>query len=489
MRLRILGLIAGFLGLVSALSAQGNKVLVVLEDEADKSKYSQLWAGLSDRGFQLSYQTPKATGLSLFQHGVPAYTHLLLLPTKSKGLGPNLTPNLIVEFVNAGSNVLLTLSSETGVPSAIASLLLELDIALPPDRNSVVVDHFNYDAKSAGEGHDTLLLSSTKAKAGLKDYFSFPSGLLALPHPVGQVLGPASPLLSSIVKAPSTAYTHDSKSDSTTESIDDVFATGNQITLVSAFQARNSARFTVLGSAEALEDKWFDASVQLPSSSSNAKATAEKTSNKAFAAALTAWTFKETGVLKVESVNHRLAADTPKDSTSKAVTGHSFLNLEENPSIYRIKNNVHYTIALSEWSHNSWQPFQPATSDAVQLEFSMLSPFHRLNLSPSTTQSTANSTLLEADFTLPDQHGIFNFLVEYRRPFLTNIEEKRSVTVRHFAHDEWPRSFAISGAYPWIGGVWITIGAWVVFVALWLYSAPAKPRGELKVQGGKGGGR
>lgn len=123
-----------------------------------------------------------------------------------------------------------------------------------------------------------------------------------------------------------------------------------------------------------------------------------------------------------------------------------------------------------------FEPYTPPSDDEVQLEFSMLSPFHRLTLSP-TSQST-NATTFSTSFTLPDQHGIFNFLVNYKRPFLSNINEKRTVTVRHFAHDEWPRSFVISGAYPWITGIGVTVAGWVAFVAVWLYSAPAQVKGS-----------
>lgn len=102
----------------------------------------------------------------------------------------------------------------------------------------------------------------------------------------------------------------------------------------------------------------------------------------------------------------------------------------------------------------------------------MLSPFQRLPLSPSTV--TSNSTIYTTTFTTPDQHGIFAFKVNYKRPWLTSIDEKRQVTVRHFAHDEWPRSWAISGAWPWITGLWSVIGGFLAFVALWLYSEPPK---------------
>jgi len=108
----------------------------------------------------------------------------------------------------------------------------------------------------------------------------------------------------------------------------------------------------------------------------------------------------------------------------------------------------------------------------------MLSPFHRLNLEPVGT--TATSTIYSTTFTLPDQHGIFNFRVNYKRPFLTNVDEKHQVTVRHFAHDEWPRSWAISGAWTWIAGIWVTVAGWLAFVVVWLFSEPVRGKGGVK---------
>jgi oligosaccharyltransferase complex subunit beta len=114
----------------------------------------------------------------------------------------------------------------------------------------------------------------------------------------------------------------------------------------------------------------------------------------------------------------------------------------------------------------------PPPGDKVQLEFSMLSPFHRLDLTP--ISQTANSSIFGVSFKTPDQHGIFNFRVKYNRPFLTNVDEKRQVTVRHFAHNEWLRSWQISGAWVWIGGIWVTVIGWIAFVAIWLWSAPTE---------------
>ena len=120
--------------------------------------------------------------------------------------------------------------------------------------------------------------------------------------------------------------------------------------------------------------------------------------------------------------------------------------------------------------------------DELQLEFSMLSPFHRLALTEDVAQSTPDAAVFVSSFKLPDQHGIFNFKVDYQRPFFNNVEAKNTVSVRHMAHDEWPRSYVISGAWPWIAGIGATVTGWIAFCALWMYSAPTGVKSTKKTQ-------
>lgn len=246
--------------------------------------------------------------------------------TTSAGYGPNLTPKNLLDFTNAGGNILLALSSDVATPAAISSLLLEFDIALPADRTTEVVDHFHYDTKSSADNHNVLLVSRpTPLRADVVNFFGG-NGLVAVPKAVGQALGSGSPLIAPILKAPETAYIYNPKEEADAEL--DVFATGSQISLVSALQARNSARFTVLGSLEALQDKWFDATVQTPGGKET------KTVNKQFARQLTEWAFKEVGVLKAGRVEHHRILDA-----SKPVTNTTQVGLPE-PEIYRIKTDV-----------------------------------------------------------------------------------------------------------------------------------------------------
>jgi len=99
---------------------------------------------------------------------------------------------------------------------------------------------------------------------------------------------------------------------------------------VSSMQARNSARFTVFGSAEALENKWFDANVKATGGTDG------KTANREFAKQVTAWTFKEIGVLKVGNVQHHLSSISEGAAGNDSVAQLGYLN----PTIYRVKNDV-----------------------------------------------------------------------------------------------------------------------------------------------------
>jgi oligosaccharyltransferase complex subunit beta len=232
-----------------------------------------------------------------------------------------LTPKILLDFINAGGNILLTLSSSTPTPSALVSLLLELDIHLPTDRNALVVDHFNYDTISAADKHDVLLVPRPDSiRPDVKNFFGGKGDeMIAFPRGVGQILGNTSPLLTPILRAPRTAYSYNPKDE--VEGVEDPFAVGQQLSLITTLQARNSARFTVIGAAEMFENTWFDGKVK----HSNGKDA--KTVNQAFAKEVTGWTFNEIGVLQVGMIEHFLSEDGVKSNIT-------------NPKIYRVKNDV-----------------------------------------------------------------------------------------------------------------------------------------------------
>jgi oligosaccharyltransferase complex subunit beta len=162
------------------------------------------------------------------------------------------------------------------------------------------------------------------ARSGVNNYFAG-EGLIAVPRAVGQTLGNESPLIAPVLRAPSTAYSYNPKDEA--DIVEDPFAAGTQLNLVSAMQAHNSARLTVVGSAELLQNAWFAEKVTHLGKE-------VKTENRDFAEKLSSWTFKETGVLKVGKLTHWLDEGvSKKQNTSTAVP-------ENNPTIYRIKSDV-----------------------------------------------------------------------------------------------------------------------------------------------------
>lgn len=217
---------------------------------------------------------------------------------------------------------MVTLSSGTTASTALVSLLAELDIQLPADRTGLVVDHFNYDAAAAADSHDVVLVPPpTSLRPDVKNIFGSAAPadqVIAFPRGVGATLG-AGELLTPILRAPSTAYSYNPKEQA--EAVDDLFAAGAQLSLVSAVQARNSARFTLVGSAEMFADKWFDAQVQKAGSAKSVK-----TFNREFAKRVAGWTFHEVGVLRVNWIEHHLNEVGAAN--------------QSNPKIYRIKNDV-----------------------------------------------------------------------------------------------------------------------------------------------------
>ncbi|KKA27584.1 hypothetical protein TD95_001435 [Thielaviopsis punctulata] len=440
-----------FAAIANAASATGSRTLVLVDEDGQKAEFSTFLGDLKSRGFDLTFSTAKAPSLKLFDLGERNYDHIVLLPSKLNNLGSNLTPATLLNFVNADGNILIALSATHPVPGSLALLLAELDISLPADRQTTVVDHFSYDAATAATAHDVLVLPAPQPlRPDVQPYFSpaadqqHQDHVLVFPHGTAHVLG-QSPLLAPILRAPDSAYLYAPKTQAAGVAPDDIFATGRQLALVSALQARNSARVTIVGASEMLADKWIES-----------EAAGKKVWNREFAKRVAGWTFKEIGVLRVNEVEHHLNEGVGNVS---------------NPGIYRVKNEVSYSISLSEYKWDQWTPFNVPAADALQLEFSMLSPFHRLALSP--TAQSASATVYAANFTVPDQHGIFNFLVNYKRPFMSNVEEKVTVSVRHMAHDEWPRSYEISGAWPWMAGIWVTVAGFVGFSAVWMYSKPA----------------
>ncbi|KAK9316099.1 Dolichyl-diphosphooligosaccharide--protein glycosyltransferase subunit WBP1 [Lipomyces starkeyi] len=432
--IRILGFpLLALVSLAFALSTTGPKLLVVLDASINTEDYSIFFDDLKGRDFALDFRSANDPHLSLFNYGERAYDHVILtLPPTQKALGPNLLAKPLLEFMTNGGNVLVLLNPNEHALSSVREFARELDIHLP-FRDTKLVDHFHFDTVASPNLHDRLILdpetslvepSILQVATNKKIVYSGSAFALGNNH-----------LLFPILRASDTAYVYDPAEELLAS--DSPFVSGTQAYLVAGIQARNNARAVIVASSSML---------------SNDAINAADSANRELAAGITKWTFQESGVIKLASVTHKLANTA-----------------EENPQIYRVKQNITYEAEISEWTGDKWVPF---AADDVQLEFTMLDPYYRLTLTP--VGANGDSELYATTFQAPDQHGMFTFHLNYKRTGLSYVEDKRTVTLRHFGHNEFLRSFEIPNAYPYITSVVVVVVAWVLFTVLWVFSGPEK---------------
>merc|ERR1711974_452574 len=185
-------------------------------------------------------------------------------------------------------------------------------------------DHLNYDAKD--EGKHTLVVAS--ANNLIKSTKMTGGGTAPLLYRgVGLLTDPANPLVLEVLTASSTAYSHNPDLPLT----EYPHAVGKQTVLVAGLQARNNARVIFSGSLDFFSDEFFMAEVE-----TGGKKVAS--GNAALAKALTDWCFKQSGVLKVESISHHKEGETSP------------------PAHYTIKDEASTPLWSRSWSRGSGWP-------------------------------------------------------------------------------------------------------------------------------------
>lgn len=143
--------------------------------------------------------------------------------------------------------------------------------------------------------------------------------------------------------------------------------------LISSLQSTKNTRMSWISSTSFLSD----------SSLSN-------DCNKHSALDLINWTFQQKGVVNVTNMKHH---KTGENTTLEYV--------------YNDESN--FEIHLSD-QHN-----RPFITDTLQLEFTMLDPHIRAHLPPSHVSDDGTSMVYKLTFRVPDRHGIFKFVVDWKR--------------------------------------------------------------------------
>lgn len=231
---------------------------------------------------------------------------------------------------------------------------------------------------------------------------------------------------------------------------------GAQTVLVSAIQGRNNARVVVSGSLELFSNNFFGADIAGSSSG-----------NRLFAQAISKWGFRESGVLRFRDITHHKKDGTPpdvilheKERPDLPVTLYPDPEITRNSLVYRIKDEIVYSMVVEEFVDGQWKAFK---ADDMQMEFVMLDAYVRKTM-------TANDDgKFSCLFTAPDSYGVFKFRVLYRRMGYSVLHAETQVSIRPFKHNEYERF--IFSAYPYYTSAFSATVALFVFSIFFLFSS------------------
>ncbi|XP_021896719.1 dolichyl-diphosphooligosaccharide--protein glycosyltransferase 48 kDa subunit-like [Carica papaya] len=405
------------------------RILVLVDDFALKSSHSLYFKSLQSRGFELDFKLADDPKISLQRYGQYFYDGLILFCPTIERFGGSIDLAAIFDFVDTGHDLII--AADANASDLIRELATEFGVDFDEDPAAMVIDHTGY-AVSDTEGDHTLIAGDDfiKSEAILgSEKIEAP----VLFQGIGHSLNPVNSLALKVLSASPSAYSANPNSKlSNPPSL-----IGSNIALVSVVQARNNARTVVTGSLSMFSNRFFQSGVQKAGSSTKH----EKSSNEQFLTELSKWVFHERGHLKAVNVRHHKVGEVNE------------------PSMYRINDDLEYLVEIHEWSGKSWEPY---VADDVQVQFYMMSPYVLKTL------STDKKGLYSTTFKVPDVYGVFQFKVEYQRLGYTSLSLSKQIPVRPYRHDEYERF--IPAAYPYYGAAFSMMAGFFILTVVHLYN-------------------
>ncbi|KAL3621216.1 Dolichyl-diphosphooligosaccharide--protein glycosyltransferase 48 kDa subunit [Castilleja foliolosa] len=405
------------------------RVLVLLDDFAIKSSHSIFFKSLETRGFDLDFKLADDPKLALQRYGQYLYDAVIVFAPTIDRFGGSIDAGSLLEFVDSGHDLIL--AADASASELIREIAVDCGVDFDEDSAALVIDHTSY-AVSETEGDHTLIASDDFIQSEVI------LGSKKIEAPVlfkgiGHTINSANNLVLKVLSASPAAYSANPKSKLSTPPT----LTGTGVSLVSVVQARNNARILISGSLSMFSNRFFLSGVQKAGTTTKH----EKSGNEQFLNELSKWIFHERGHLKAVNVQHHKVGE------------------KEEPSMYRIKDDLDYSVEVYEWSGRSWEPY---VADDLQIQFYMMSPY------VLKTMSTDQKGLYYTSFKVPDVYGVFQFKVEYQRLGYTSLSLSKQIPVRPFRHNEYERF--IPAAYPYYGSSFSMMAGFFVFTMVYLYT-------------------
>ncbi|PON31848.1 Dolichyl-diphosphooligosaccharide--protein glycosyltransferase 48 kDa subunit [Parasponia andersonii] len=405
------------------------RLLVLLDDFSLKSTHSIFFQSLKSRGFDLDFKLADDPKLSLQRYGQYLYDGLILFSPTTESFGGSLNLGAVLDFVDSGHDLIL--AADASPSDLIRNVATEFGVDFDEDSSAVVIDHTNY-AVSETEGDHTLIASDNFIQSDVilgKTKIEAPVLFKGVAHS----LNAANSLVLNVLSASPSAYS----SNPIFKSSRPPSLTGSAISLVSVVQARNNARILISGSLDLFSNRLFSSVVQKAGSSHKYK----KSGNKQYVTELSKWVFHERGHLKAVNIRHHKIGET------------------DEPAVYRIKDDLDFSVEIYEWSGKSWEPY---VANDIQVQFYMMSPYVLKTL------ITDQKGLYYTSFKVPDIYGVFQFKVEYQKLGYTTLSLSKQIPVRPFKHNEYERF--ITTAFPYYGASFTTMAGFFIFSFIFLYN-------------------
>ncbi|KAI0713611.1 dolichyl-diphosphooligosaccharide-protein glycosyltransferase [Earliella scabrosa] len=418
-----------------ARSSTGDSVLVLLDPSLKKENFSIFFGDLEKQGYQLTFRSPKDVTPEIIKDDVAQFAQVIVFAPETKSFAGDITPQSLVSLLSKNTNILLSLSSKQTPLSSLAS---EFSLILPPP-GTPLISHFPKRDTPVTVIPVEPLQAHHIISPNLK-----PVWFSGVPQALGN-----NPMLVPLLKAPAQAFASDADSDSGADALVEAadksgegLWAGSSLSLVTGFQALSNARATWVGGVEMFTDEFMNKEVSK----------GVKSGNRQFARDVAAWTFQESNVLRIDNVEHHRVNETLPRET------------------YTINDRVTFTTYISKFNPelDMWEPY-PGLKD-LQLEFTMLDPHIRTALLPTPGEPGRYSVT----FRVPDRHGVFKFVIDYKRKGWTYLTSSTVVPVVPPRHDEYPRF--LSAAWPYYAGAFSTSAAFVLFVAVWLAGDEREPK-------------
>ncbi|KAI0747762.1 Dolichyl-diphosphooligosaccharide-protein glycosyltransferase [Daedaleopsis nitida] len=391
--------VLAFANLAWARSSTGDSVLVVLDPSLKKDDFSIFLGDLANKGYKLTFRSPKDASPEIIKDDVAQFAHVIMFAPETKTFAGDITPQSLVSLLN----------KKTNRDTPVTVIPVE-----PPRAHHII------------------------------SYNLQPVWFSGVPQSLGN-----NPMLVPLLKAPPQAFASDADGDSGADALVEAadksgegLWAGSSLSLVTGFQALSNARATWVGGVQMFSDEFIKKEV----------AKGVQSGNRQFARDVAAWTFQESQVLRIDTVEHHRVNETLPAQT------------------YTINDRVTFTTYISKYDPevDVWEPYSGLND--LQLEFTMLDPHIRTALPPIPGEPGKYSVT----FRVPDRHGVFKFVVDYKRKGTTYLTSSTVVPVVPPRHDGYPRF--LSAAWPYYAGAFSTSAAFMLFVALWLAGDDREPK-------------